>query len=68
MNQLTSKISSDAPLERAGLEREEELELMYGDKAKEIQYLETTLQMIHDKNFDIYQPKYWPSLPLRIKF
>ncbi|RNA02173.1 gem-associated 8 isoform X1 [Brachionus plicatilis] len=68
LNLFAQPSSSNAPLERAGQEREEELKLMYGEKAKEIQYLETNLQMIYDKNYDLYQPKFWPSFPLRIKF
>lgn len=68
MNLLSQESSTSAPLERVGLDREEELKIMYGDKAKEIHYLETNLQMIHDKNYDLYQPKFWPSFPLRVKF
>jgi hypothetical protein len=26
------------------------------------------LQVSFDKSFDLYQPKFWPSFPLRVKF
>ena len=60
--------SKNAPLERAGLKREEDLRLWYGERANEIHLAETSLQMKYDKNFDLYQPIYWPSFPLKIKF
>jgi gem associated protein 8 len=61
-------ITSDAPRERVGLKREEELKDLYGDRASIIHLAETSLQMKFDKNLDTYQPSFWPSFPLRIKF
>ena len=61
-------VTSNVPLERAGLKREEELKLLYGDRANAIHLAETTLQMKFDKNLDLYEPSYWPSFPLKIKF
>ena len=68
MNINIHETSKSAPLDRAGLKREEELKILYGEKACEIHLAETILQMKHDKHFDFYQPKYWPSFPLRVKF
>ncbi|CAF0717123.1 unnamed protein product [Brachionus calyciflorus] len=66
---LREQISTkNAPLERAGLKREEELEILYGHKAKQIHLLETNMQMQYDKNFDIFQPKFWPMCNLNLKF
>ena len=61
-------MTSDAPRERAGLKREEELKYLYGDRANIIHLAETSLQMKFDKNLDVYEPSYWPSFPLKIKF
>jgi hypothetical protein len=55
-------------MDRVGIKREEELKLLYGDKASLIHLMETNAQMKHDKNFDMYQPVYWPSFPLKFKF
>ena len=60
--------SKNAPLERAGLKREEELKLLYGTRANFIHLTETRLQMKYDRNLDLYQPKFWPSFPLKLKF
>jgi hypothetical protein len=60
--------SKNAPLERAGLKREDELKILYGKQAKTIHLAETRIQMKFDKYYDRYQPKYWPSFPLKIKF
>ena len=62
------KSSKNAPLQRAGSAREEELAILYGEGAATIHLLETKLQMKFDKNLDLYQPVYWPSFPLRIEF
>ena len=60
--------SKDAPLDRVGFKREEELKILYGTRANVIHLAETKLQMKYDRNLDTYQPKYWPSFPLKIKF
>jgi hypothetical protein len=60
--------SKTAPLDRAGLKREQELAELFGQRAEEIHLLETSLQVSFDKSFDLYQPKFWPSFPLRVKF
>ena len=65
---VSSSVSINAPIDRIGMKREEELEKLYGKKASLIHLMETNAQMKHDKNFDMYQPVYWPSFPLRFKF
>ena len=54
MNINIHETSKSAPLDRAGLKREEELKILYGEKACEIHLAETILQMKHDKHFDFY--------------
>ena len=49
-------------------ERESELKLLYGDQWKTILSLETELEIKHDRFIDLYEPKYWPNFPLKIKF
>ena len=49
-------------------ERENELKFLYGNQWQKILSMETDLQITHDHNIDLYQPKYWPNFPLRIKF
>lgn len=68
MNLTENKATSSAPFNRAGLQREEELKTLYGPHVNKIHLSETNIQMKHDKNFDLYKPKYWPSFPLKIKF
>lgn len=58
----------DVPLERAGSKREEDLKVLYGQRANVIHLSETRLKMKYDRNLDTYQPKYWPSFPLKLKF
>ena len=41
----------------------------YGDEhASRIHLMETKMQMKFDHNLDLYQPVYWPSFPLKLKF
>ena len=68
VNLESARCSRNAPLGRARLKREEELEILYGTKASIIHFRETKIQMKFDKNLDKYEPKYWPSFPLKIKF
>ncbi len=68
VNLEAARSSRNAPLDRAGLKREEELKILYGAQASLIHFRETKIQMKFDKNLDRYQPKYWPSFPLKIKF
>ena len=68
VNLETSLCSKNAPVDRAGFKREEDLKLIYGDGAAAIHLAETKIQMSHDLNLDFYQPVYWPSFPLKIKF
>ena len=51
-----------------GQDRQSEIQLLYGNEWQKILWLETELQLKHDRNIDQYQPKYWPNFPLRIKF
>jgi len=60
--------SKTAPLERVGQRREEELLALYGKKAKSIHLIETRIQMKYNHNLDLFQPNYWPSFPLKLKF
>jgi gem associated protein 8 len=55
-----------APFQRSSKRREDELVTLYGEQSKVIHLIETNLQMKYDKNLDKYEPKYWPSLPLRL--
>ena len=50
----------------SGKKRENDLILFYGSNAKNIQLLETAMQMEFDRNQDTYSPIYWPSLPLKL--
>ena len=62
-------VSKSAPFKQAGQERQQDLLRLYGQQAAHrIHLMETELQMKFDKNYDVYQPKYWPSFPLKLKF
>ena len=52
-----------------GQDRQAELRKLYGENEwQKILWLETELQLKHDRSIDQFQPKHWPSFPLRIKF
>ena len=62
-------VSKSAPFKQAGKERQQDLARLYGEQAAlRIHLMETELQMKFDKSFDLYEPKYWPSFPLKLKF
>ena len=55
------------PTEIFGKKRENDLNMFYGCKNyKNIQLIETSMQMEFDRNLDTYSPVYWPSLPLKL--
>ncbi|XP_039251031.2 uncharacterized protein LOC120328568 [Styela clava] len=58
--------SSDPPDVQAGSARTNELKLLYGSNALQIQSLETQLQAKFDENRTRLQPKLWPVIPLNL--
>lgn len=54
-----------APSEQPGAKRKEEMNALYGKHASTIMSLEASLQLNYDKNCDMRQPIFWPSIPLR---
>ena len=58
----------EAPRERPGARRSQEMKLLYGRGAAMIHGMETALQMAFDRNTDVKQPKLWPNMPLKIVF
>ena len=57
-----------APYEKIDQKRSEELENLYGESADSIHIAETRMQMKFNEDFDLYQPIYWPSFPLKLNF
>lgn len=49
-------------------EREPEIRSLYGKHSDRILQMEAELQINYDHNIDLYEPKYWPSFPLKVKF
>lgn len=64
----TVESTKNAPYENIDDKRNEDLERLFGKSADKIHLLETRMQMKFDKDFDLYQPVYWPSFPLRLNF
>jgi hypothetical protein len=62
----TKRTTIKPPTEILAKKRENDLILFYGSNAKNIQLLETSMQMEFDRNLDTYSPVYWPSLPLKL--
>lgn len=60
--------TTQAPTERPGARRTQEMKLLYGKGAAMIHGMETAMQMTYDRNTDILQPKLWPNMPLKIVF
>ncbi|XP_064608669.1 gem-associated protein 8-like [Liolophura sinensis] len=60
--------TTQAPTERPGARRTQEMKLLYGKGAAMIHGMETAMQMTFDRNTDILQPKLWPNMPLKIVF
>ncbi|XP_025087556.1 gem-associated protein 8-like [Pomacea canaliculata] len=58
----------EAPKERPGSRRTEEMRFLYGKGAAMIHGMETALQMNFDRNLDVKQPKLWPNMPFKILF
>jgi len=57
--------TTSAPSEQPGLKRKEEMNALYGKHASVIMSLEASLQLNYDKNRDMRQPVFWPSIPLK---
>lgn len=57
--------TTSAPSEQPGAKRKEEMNVLYGKHAPLIMSLEASLQLNYDKNCDIRQPVFWPSIPLK---
>jgi gem associated protein 8 len=61
--------SNDAvfpPRKQIGLQRTEEMKVMYGEAAPMILGMETAMQLSFDRNCDLRQPKLWPNIPLKL--
>jgi len=54
-----------APSEQPGAKRKAEMQELYGKHASAIMSLEASLQLNYDKNCDLRQPIFWPSIPLK---
>ena len=63
-----NKATIEAPTERPGQRRLEEMRELYGAGSAMIHGMETAMQLTFDKNCDRKQPRLWPALPLNIKF
>ncbi|XP_068702997.1 uncharacterized protein [Montipora foliosa] len=59
------KATTCAPSEQPGAKRKEEMKALYGKHVSTIMSLEASLQLNYDKNCDIRQPVFWPSIPLK---
>ncbi|XP_050738927.1 gem-associated protein 8-like isoform X2 [Eriocheir sinensis] len=69
-NILTSKEVAPYPnpKEHPDVIRSREMQELYGQASPKIQAMETALQLSFDRNNTIYQPKYWPNIPLNVMF
>jgi gem associated protein 8 len=54
------------PRQQVGLQRTQEMKLMYGEAAPMILGMETAMQLSFDRNCDLRQPKLWPNIPLKL--
>lgn len=54
------------PRKQVGLQRTQEMQLMYGKASPMILGMETAMQLSFDRNCDLRQPKLWPHIPLRL--
>jgi hypothetical protein len=54
------------PRKQVGLQRTEEMKLMYGEAAPMILGMETAMQLSFDRNCDLRQPKLWPNIPFKL--
>lgn len=61
-------LSSQTPVEQAGLKRTREMSDLYGGESILIQTCETNLQMKFDEFSDTHQPPLWPSIPLNLGY
>jgi len=57
--------TTHAPSEQPGAKRKAEMQELYGKHASAIMSLEASLQLNYDKNCDLRQPTFWPSIPLK---
>ncbi|XP_071846455.1 gem-associated protein 8-like isoform X2 [Apostichopus japonicus] len=60
------KSNTEAPKERPGAKRNEEMKILYGKCTPMIQGLETAIQMEYDHVLDRKQPQLWPSIALNL--
>lgn len=58
--------TTEAPKERPGARRNQEMKTLYGRHAPMIQGLETAIQMEFDHILDREQPELWPSIALNL--
>ena len=67
-NSGAARATTEAPTERPGFKRTQEMKMLYGKGAAMIHGMETAMQLTFDRYVDLHQPKLWPHLPLNIKF
>ncbi|ESO07137.1 hypothetical protein HELRODRAFT_170439 [Helobdella robusta] len=64
-----TELADDTDLiEKPGEARMKEMKELYGKGAAKIYAMETAMQLTFDRNFDQKLPKFWPALPLNLKF
>ncbi|ROT65010.1 putative gem-associated protein 8-like [Penaeus vannamei] len=56
------------PKEHPDVIRSREMHQLYGEAAARIHAMETAVQLSFDRISTLYQPQYWPNIPLKLIF
>ncbi|XP_028402316.1 gem-associated protein 8-like [Dendronephthya gigantea] len=65
VNEIALEATTVAPTQQQGALRSEEMKILYGRSAYDIESLETSLQLHFNMNVDMRHPVFWPSIPLK---
>ncbi|XP_047485414.1 gem-associated protein 8-like [Penaeus chinensis] len=60
--------SNSTPKEHPDVVRSREMHQLYGEAAARIHAMETAVQLSFDRISTLYQPQYWPNIPLKLIF
>ncbi|XP_042892595.1 gem-associated protein 8-like [Penaeus japonicus] len=60
--------SSSKLKEHPDVVRSREMHLLYGEASARIHAMETAIQLSFDRISTLYQPQYWPNIPLKLIF
>ena len=63
--EVALEATTEAPSQQQSILRREEMKKLYGKSSRNIESLETSLQLHFNMNVNMRYPTFWPSIPLK---